>query len=345
MTALDPEFRSPRHALGVINGLRGAEQEREHELLLRALERWPRNLSLGLRMAESYCDRQDHALAIIWLDEICANHPHAVRPRIMVADLYCQVGSPRLAITYLEQALRLRPNSLAVLRRLAGTLYYQERLEEAEPHYVRWIELAPHSPRALFDLAHIYARTGRAARAELTLRQVLAVAPRHGETIAELATIYMMEQRHSEAEALLREALADDNRIVYMRLLGGLLTDIGRYAEAEPMLRQVLEREPANAFALLKLARLCAATQREEEAKTLALRSLDPTRLQAADLLHALIIPALTDGVMAELAKGAPGEMQERPPASLLKGLLFPQTTAGTPPANENPTQQPSRLH
>lgn len=345
MTAADPEFNSPRHALRVINSLRGSAQEREHDLLLAALERWPTDLPLALRMAALHWERLDHSFAAMWLNEACANHPHAVRPRIMAADLYYQMYNDALAITYLQEALRLRPNSLAVLRRLAATLYRQDRLTEAEPHYVRWIELAPHSPRALFDLAHIYARTGRAARAELALRQVLVVAPRHVDAISELATTYMLEQRHQEAEALLRQALAEDDRVIYLRLLGGLLTDMARYAEAEPMLRQVLEHEPASSFVLLKLARICAATQREEEAKSLALKSLDPTRWQAADLLHALIIPALTDGVMAELAKRTPGAADERAAASLLKNLLFPQVSSTAPPANENPDELPSTLH
>ncbi len=323
------ELKNPRQALQLINSLRGSAQaKRQYDLLCLALERWPKNLRLTIRLATLLWDRLDFFSALSWLEGACFDHPHALRPRLLIADLYYQVDNDACATLFLEEAIKLRPDSLAVLRRLAATLFRQKRYAEAEPHYHRWLELAPTNPRPMLDLVHLYACTSRHQESEHMLQTVLAIAPRHVDAITELAIIFTFQQRYSEAENMLRRANADDDRLIYSRLLGGLLVDTARYAEAEPMLRTVQEREPSNSYTLAKLAKICLETNRLQEAEDLARRALDTNQLIAADILQALVVPKMNEHALKahrELQAAIAGYKQDN--------------TAPPPPA------QPTTLH
>ena len=92
------------------------------------------------------------------------------------------------------------------------------------------------------------------------------------------ARIAQAERRPDDAIVLLREAVAGEDRLAYnepsdeffpvRHLLGAALLGAGRPVEAELVYREDLNRNPANGWALLGLARALEAQQKRDEAAT-----------------------------------------------------------------------------
>jgi tetratricopeptide (TPR) repeat protein len=303
MTAADSKLRNPRQALRLLNSLRGPAYANYDAILDQAIDLWPQDLQLRIACGHRALVRDDRFAARRHFEMACKDHPRAVLPRLFLADLLRQMSSPDLALTYLNEALELRPQSGQILRQIVNLLFELSRVTEAEPYILRMLELLPDHPPLLLELTRVYMTTKRDAEAEKTLRYILAREPKHIAATGELAFLLVLMDRYSEAETVLRNAIADDPDLwMYHRMLGGLLADTCRHEEAEPILRAVLERDPRNIPVLAKLAKVCSATDRQEEAREFALKALDPTQLIAAELLQAIIVPKLTAAVHAEIA-------------------------------------------
>lgn len=107
---------------------------------------------------------------------------------------------------------------------LAQLYRAQDRLDEAEQMYLRWIEraeatLGPEHPAAvsaLSQLSSLYVAQGRNDEAELLIRRVLALTGSAPESdpserlanLDRLAALSLEQRRYAEAERHLREALA-----------------------------------------------------------------------------------------------------------------------------------------
>jgi tetratricopeptide (TPR) repeat protein len=94
--------------------------------------------------------------------------------------------------------------------------------------------------------------------------------------------LYFREGRYDEAFAVLREGAAAEDALVYdeppgwmvpvRHALGALLMSAGRYAEAEQVYREDLERNPDNGWGLLGLEQALLAQGMTDEADRLATR-------------------------------------------------------------------------
>jgi eukaryotic-like serine/threonine-protein kinase len=195
-------------------------------------------------------------------------HPLTVRTQADLGINYQEAGRVREAIPVLEDALRRA-------RPFAG----------AEEVNLRGIMEA---------LAETYTLAGEHAKAETLFRELLAEARKGPDTArrnaaswqARLGLNLLQQKKLDEAETLVRDALAvrqekepDDWRTFNtLSILGGILLERKKYAEAEPLLRQGHEgmRQRRDKMpkgggvryheSLERLARLCEETGKKEEA-------------------------------------------------------------------------------
>jgi tetratricopeptide (TPR) repeat protein len=114
-------------------------------------------------------------------------------------------------------------------------------------------------------LAHL--RLGDRERALAEEEAALALDPRLYAAISLKAGLIFSSGRKDEGIQVLREAVQRDPSNPLLRVeLADLLTDAGRYPEAEAEYRQVVSTRPSDSRALLGLGLILGATDRPAEA-------------------------------------------------------------------------------
>lgn len=182
-------------------------------------------------------------------------------------------GNPRawldLAAAY--RAMRDKGRSYEVLVSAAGTFpdfgifpqllgsYLQQdgRLEEAEQAYLAALHLAPQHPVVLRSLGNLYLQRGDYAAGREVLTELVDVFPGDGESWTALAATLCNLGEMRQCEAALRKAVeAEPDRAQVHFILGTLLVQQGREAEAAKMFRRTLRLDPRHWDAIEALSRI-----------------------------------------------------------------------------------------
>ncbi|MGB7489586.1 MAG: tetratricopeptide repeat protein, partial [Thermoanaerobaculia bacterium] len=279
------------------------------------------------------------------------------------------------AIDLFRRAVELAPGLEEARRGLASVLLHQQRYKEALEHLDATLEVDPADPGARLLRARALAAVGRETEARLDLETILAARPDSLEAALDLAALEARQGEFDGAikrlEGLLQNADDDNSRAILNFEIGGLnqlagddeaalehydaaieqapelrdaqfnravsLGRLGRQAEAEEQLRQVLEIDPQDERSYLALAQALAGRGQFAESREvlqvgldevveskllmgamiqLLLASPDPeTRDAAAAVplatrLHE-IDPSVQNGAMVAAALGASGRSAE----------------------------------
>jgi tetratricopeptide (TPR) repeat protein/tRNA A-37 threonylcarbamoyl transferase component Bud32 len=194
------------------------------------------------------------------------------------------------------------PDVATGLNNLGAVLFDQNKLAEAEPAWREALALRrqaldplhPDLAKSLNNLAILLTYQGNFAEAETLLRESLAIRrkvlgddhPGVALALNNLVGFFQQQNNWPEAERTARECLAHRERNVpddwltfsTRSLLGGCLLRQGKFAEAEPLLRSghaglkerqdrlPPEAQPRVQEALIRLVKLCQATDRPAEA-------------------------------------------------------------------------------
>ncbi len=189
---------------------------------------------------------------------------------VVLAQFYLGEGKTTEALGILEEALRLRPISPGVVSLLARTLADSGQPELAEQRLRGFLDRQPGYLGGRLALAELLNKRGDHAGAAA----VLAAAPASDRDSLELKRSLAVELfRAGDLETALtatdawREAEPASAGAGYLR--STLLTSLGREAEAEQTLREVLEEHPDYLQAISLLADLMVRAGRAEEAADL----------------------------------------------------------------------------
>jgi tetratricopeptide (TPR) repeat protein len=159
---------------------------------------------------------------------------------------YMRQGDTARAITSLSRAIEVNP-AIADLQQTVGLLLlHQSQLESAEPHFRAAIALDPaHSALSYAGLAQILAARQNPKEAAAMLRRAYELEPNSPVGKFNLGQALFHENKLPEAELAYRDAieLSRDFEPAY-DLLGQLLQQRGRFAEAEALLRRGQELNP-----------------------------------------------------------------------------------------------------
>ncbi|MCP4658994.1 MAG: sulfatase-like hydrolase/transferase [bacterium] len=128
---------------------------------------------------------------------------------------------------------------------LAGDLMNREEYEEALPHLEAVLELEPKIPQAKILVATCYVKTDRIEEAKRQLEEVLKVDPQSVQALISLANILSREGEQEEVIAIAERALAVDERNTQAYLLiGRVYMDRNDHRQALPHLRKAVEIQP-----------------------------------------------------------------------------------------------------
>ncbi len=128
---------------------------------------------------------------------------------------------------------------------LAGDLMNREDYEEALPHLEAVLELEPDIPQAKILVATCYVKTGRPEEARRRLEEVLEADPQSVQAMISLANILSREGKEQEVIAIAERALAVDERNTQAYLLiGRVYMERNDHRQALPHLRKAVEIQP-----------------------------------------------------------------------------------------------------
>jgi tetratricopeptide (TPR) repeat protein len=203
-------------------------------------------------------------------EEICREylnlHPGSVdHLRLLGAALSKQERYPEAERT-IRLAISLKPDFPHLHEDLGSVLALQQRLEEAVPCFERAIRLEPRLPLAHKKLGEALAALGRPREADEAFEAFFAQAPQKGQVA--LAMDHMRSGRKSEAIETLQAALREhpDNIDALHALASIYVTEEDKLGDAEALLRRATQLAPALAPAWLMLGTLLHDSGRHAEA-------------------------------------------------------------------------------
>jgi len=160
------------------------------------------------------------------------------------------------AVATLQRAVAADPRYADAHLRLGIALEAAGGFDAALAAYRRASELLPSLADARYRAGDLLDSLGHTAEAIDAFRRTAASAPRSTLGRIAAAKALLAENRHVEAEKTLRQALAlEKGNAVALELLGTILADAGRFAEAAEVLLQAIDRSPRLAGAYYDIAR------------------------------------------------------------------------------------------
>jgi tetratricopeptide (TPR) repeat protein len=240
-----------------------------------------------------------------------------------------------LAVRYWEQSGSEGAALVAsrLLTSLGGMLQKSAQQLPAAELYQQALELEGRNVTALVALATIYEKNAQPESAVRFLRQAMAAEPENGEASLRLALNLRRLDQNDEArrtlERLTASAVASWVTPLAYEELGRLHSDEERPAEAEKVLRQGLERFPAEVRLHVQLAAVLDRLGKAREATALVEKVLAaPPRAEAsARFLYNTVRPELFEPSRKFLAENS----QSRLP-------VLAQALSAPPPAEASVT-------
>ncbi len=226
------------------------------------------------RVADEYQTRGQYSQSLAILKKMVKLTPDDPDVVIRLADLYAAQGFGAEARS---EYLRIG-QQLVRERRLLEAVQVHEKLVHMDGDDLKArrelaeLHKAHGSPRGAVDQMIEIARRETAAgdldAAEATLREGLALAPGDPAALLPLIEVHRLRNERRKGieilEAALREAGAADPRL--LNALGGLYYDEGEHARAEEVFVHLLDDNPMNVPARIKLGRLYILQDRLDQA-------------------------------------------------------------------------------
>jgi serine/threonine protein kinase/tetratricopeptide (TPR) repeat protein len=202
-----------------------------------------------------------------------------------------------------KRMVSLAPRLAYPFSYLGYSLAAQGRFEEAEKEFRKAVEIEPDHPYAVANLAHVLFALGRPGEAVPVYRKVVDLT-RQGKTGGSvegdsLALIHALKssgdiEAAKKMAAEVRETVNKRTASAPLKLedlfiLGEIEAIIGRPSEANRYLRQILDKKPKDADALMGIAEFYALLGQDEPAISTLKRSLEAGY---RDYFFPVILPA-----------------------------------------------------
>lgn len=179
-----------------------------------------------------------------------------------------QAGDSDAAAAAWTRAVELDPGMTPALRNLVVFYEERDRLAEVVQAYDAILAFDPFDTEALIRQASAYRRTGNSSAAIANYEKAIAIYPYFRFWYAELATIYDQIGETDTGELWRERAMQLDSDEAEMAFEDGVRQQrAGNTDLAVAIFEAVIEDQPANLEARVRLASLLASTGRGEEAR------------------------------------------------------------------------------
>ncbi len=183
--------------------------------------------------------------------------------------LRAQGRIPEAERCYLS-ALRYQPDLVEAHNNLGTVLELQGRIADAEAAYRGALRLRPHFPEGWYNLGNCLGDLGRLAEAITAYREALALRPHYPQAQFYLGATLARDNQVAAAETAYRAALAlhPTGWPEALNMLANLVTEQGRWLEAEAFYREALAVTPTSPELLGNLGNCLQLQERFMEAET-----------------------------------------------------------------------------
>ena len=241
------------------------------ELVANALTTAPDRVDLRSVLAQLYVDLGDQARAEAELEKIVDLRPTELEHRQRLAAFYAGTGRAEQAEATLRNLIRLQPASVDYKLGLVNYLAGQKNFDAAEAELVALLKQSPNDGPLQLAAGQFYETHGLGDDAERVYHDVVTghkTAPPGLSARNRLAAIRVRQGKVGEAQPLIDEVLAKnprDNDALVLRATLALAA--GRTADAITDLRAVLRDQPDSAPLLRTLARAHAQNNEPDLAR------------------------------------------------------------------------------
>lgn len=196
-----------------------------------------------------------------------ANAEQAQEAHMGLAELYAQQESFDEALKELDQVIKGDAHN-ATARMMRGRLHLsQRRTSQAIADFEAIAEKDQNNHPAVLALADAQFVAGNPGLAENLVTTVIQRAPGFGQAYMSLANLYLMQQKQEAALMTLRlgkTAAPEDLSIPFAE--ADLLTNMGRYKDAEKLLTELAKNKEFAEQALFRLAAVHGAAKNHKKA-------------------------------------------------------------------------------
>jgi tetratricopeptide (TPR) repeat protein len=272
------------------------EAERE---LNEALKLFRNNYSLMIELGwlRFYQNRFEEA-AVVFEDilKIHADNEIALQGKIACLRMRRDFAAAKSQAEQATERLGKRPG---ILSEIAWLNYEQDKYEDAQKIFNEVVDLNPSDPYARINLAVSLVKQGSLSSASEECRRAISIDPMLPEARGCIGIIAFKQGRLAEAEAQLALSIAGDSRGGDYADLGALYIQMGRYEEAELVLKKGLAIKREDGSIHLELGNLYLQTEKYMSAiaEFRQAISIDPRN---PNPVRALAIALMESGKLAE---------------------------------------------
>ena len=239
-----------------------------------ALPAAPASVAMRLGIALVRLDRVPEGIA--QLQQALERDAGNADVRLNLGQAYARIGDADAARVEFMETLRLAPQHADALFNLGVLELERDALAEAQHWFQQASSTAPEHVDALVNLGIVARRRGELQAALKHLEQALRMAPASSEALDNLGQTLLTLGHHGDARERFLAALQHAPQSLSAK--EGLVSAchaLERYAEALPYLREILDVEPANEYALQALAHGLFQCNELDEAQRVAARAME----------------------------------------------------------------------
>jgi tetratricopeptide (TPR) repeat protein len=284
---------------------------------VRAADLLPKSVEAQLKAGELLLAARQFEDAKTRADKAIDLDPKSVDAQVLRGNALAGLKDLDAAMGEYQDAIALDPKSPTAYDNLAVLQLARGKREEAEATFKSAIQAVPSSVPARLALANFYWSLGRRDEAETVLKATVALDKDNltanralglfyvatnrvadaepyfvaltrkssDEAALTLADYYVIANRKDEARTILKERAKQPKAFAAANIrIASLDAGEGHLADAQQRLREVLDKEPKNATALLLSARISIADGKRDAARTSAQAVInnDPVSTSAA---------------------------------------------------------------
>ena len=207
------------------------------------------------------------------LERAAKEQPENIEAQLALAEAYYDDGKYNDAYIAFRNAVRINSDNFAAIMGLASTNQKLKNTAEGLDWIRRARRLDPKNVEAAELEGRLLLMAGQPDRAIKALKEAIAIDDTYAPAWLNLSAAYSMTMQNDEAIAAAKKAGELDAGLVASHfLLGRQHERMGHYQQAETAYRKVIELNNKNVHALIGLARVLVAQQKElDEARNLAM--------------------------------------------------------------------------
>ena len=252
----------------------------------------PDNFKARLRLGQILLLAKETKQARDAVNEILEKQPENVEAMHLLSSIQIQERNLPLAVKTLEKAIIMAPSDPRTYLFMAHLLYATNRLNEAEPYYLKTIELDKTLRAPYMELVSLYRQKGEMDKIEPLIHQWVAVPGDPVQKSHDLA-------RFQESQ--------------------------GRFEQAEQTYLEASLNAPKNSDALVNLGSFYARQKKNDKALEIFLRALDLDK-DNLDIQASIATLSFEEKKLEETEKAVDGILaknEQHEQANFLKGRLY----------------------